>query len=140
MLAESRNVLLLAITFGHKFDAIVVPGAIANLALNSDRGRGIRRSEFHDQMIARIQFGSRKHPHPSVAERECSSGNNRSFGYIAHNYPDRDVDFVPPPAARVQRLDRVCECVSQGLPAINLSATFVCGFNFSIAVWGKKLA
>jgi hypothetical protein len=140
MLAESRNVLLLAITFGHKFDAIVVPGAIANLALNSDWGRGIRRSEFHDQMIARIQFGSRKHPHPSVAERECSSGNNRSFGYIAHNYPDRDVDFVPPPAARVQRLDRVCECVSQGLPAINLSATFVCGFNFSIAVWGKKLA
>ncbi len=67
MLAKDRNVLFLAVALGNKFDAIVVPRAIADLTLNSNRRRRIGWGEFYGHLIAGIQFGSGKHPHPAVA-------------------------------------------------------------------------
>ncbi len=68
MLAELRDILLLAITLSNKFDAIVVPGAIADLALDSDGRRRIRWGELYGHLIAQIQFGSCKHAHSAVAQ------------------------------------------------------------------------
>jgi hypothetical protein len=129
MLAKSRNILFLAVAFSHKLDAIVVACAIANLTLDPDRWRRIRRGEFYGHLIAGIQFGSREHTHPAVAERECPPRDNRSLRYIAHNYPDRDVDFISPPTARVGGLNRVWDCVSQGLPSNHPIGNIGLGFN-----------